>query len=60
VVASNVDFLCMQSKSFRLHSAERANNHVEQDHPVLFTGNPIGIAHNQLSAMFTRTAHKSS
>lgn len=54
----NVDFLRMQLKSFRLHSAEGADYHVEQGHPVFFARDPIGIAYNPLPTMFTSAIHK--
>lgn len=57
VAAANIDFLRMQLKSSRLHSTEGTNNHVEQDHPVLFARDPIGITYNQLPTMFTSKAH---
>jgi hypothetical protein len=57
-LAYGLDFLRMQSEFFRLHSTERANNHVEQDQPIFFARDAIGIAYNQLSAMFTSTSHR--
>src|SRR5215510_3483741 len=56
---ADTDFLRMQSKSFRLHRTERANNHIKQGDTVFFTRNPIGATYNQLPAMFTRTFHNS-
>ncbi len=57
--AANTDFLHMQSKSFRLHRTERANNQIKQGNAVFFARNPIGPTYNQLPAMFTRTFHNS-
>jgi hypothetical protein len=49
----------MQPKSFRLNKTERANNQIQQADAAFFARNPIGITHNQLPAMFTRTLHNS-
>jgi len=46
--AANADFLRMQSKSFRLHRTERANDHIKQGNAVFFARNPIGATYNQL------------
>ena len=43
VFASNIDFLRMEPKSFRLHRTEGANNHIKQDDTVFFARNPIGV-----------------
>ena len=57
--SADTDFLRMQSKSFRLHRTERANNHIKQGDTVFFARNPIGVTYNQLSAILTRTFHNS-
>ena len=55
--ASNIDFLCMKVKSFRLHKTEGANNHIEQGNALFFARNPIGVTYNQLAAMLTSVIH---
>ena len=55
--ASNIDFLCMKVKSFRLHITEGANNHIEQGNALIFARNPIGVTYDQLAAMLTSVIH---
>ena len=55
--ASNIDFLCMKVKSFRLHKTEGANNHIEQGDALVFARNPIGVTYYRLTAMFTSVIH---
>jgi hypothetical protein len=59
VFASNIDFLSMEPKSFRLHRTEGADNHIKQGDTLFFARNPIGVTDNQLPAMLTNTVHKS-
>ena len=47
----------MEPKPFRLHSAEGANNHVEQGDNLVFAGNPIDVTYDQLVAMLTIPLH---
>jgi hypothetical protein len=55
--ASNIDFLCMKVKAFRLHKTERANNHIEQRDALVLARNPIAVTYDQLAAMLTSVIH---
>jgi len=47
----------MKVKPFCLHKTEGANNNIKQGDACFFARNPIGIADNQVTAMFTDPIH---
>ena len=57
LLASNIDFLCMEAKPLRFHKTEGANNHIKQGDTLVFACNPIGVTDNRLPAMLTNAIH---
>jgi hypothetical protein len=55
--AAQIDFLRTESKPFRFHKTERANNHIEQGDTLFFARNPIGVTYKRLPAMLTNAIH---
>ena len=47
----------MKVKPFCRDKTEGANNHVKQANALFFARNPIGVTHNQLTAMLTDAIH---
>jgi hypothetical protein len=57
MIASKIDFLCMEPKPLGLHRTEGTNDKVEQTNTLIFARHPIGVTNNQLSAVLTNAIH---
>jgi hypothetical protein len=58
LVASKIDFFCVEPKPFGFHRTKGTNNKIEQRNALIFARHPIGITDNCLSAMLTIAIHR--